>query len=68
MVLWIILAITSFIGAFFVTPIFMKIVGIIFGVENLLIILSLGISLIQERIKYKRLQKDFEKEETPGKE
>lgn len=66
--IWAILAIVSFVGSFFVTPVFFKWVGIIFGIENSLIILSWVISLIQAKIEYRRLQKDLPKEDTPGKE
>ena len=67
-IVWAVLAIACFVGAFFTTPFIVKLAGIVFGIENMMIILSLVISLIQERIKYRKQQMDFEKEEIPEKE
>lgn len=42
-----VLAITSFVSAFWITPLFAKIIALVFGGENMLIILSLAISSIE---------------------
>lgn len=44
---WMVLAITSFVSAFWMTPLFAKIIALVFGGENILIILSLAISSIE---------------------
>ena len=46
---WIVLAIASFVCAFFATPFIVKLIGIIFGAENTLIIISWLLSIIQAK-------------------
>ena len=67
-VLWIVLAIAAFIGAFWATPAIVRTLGIIFGVLNLTIIMSWVSAIIQARKESRKRQTDFEKEETLGKE
>ena len=63
-VLWIVLAIAAFIGAFWATPTIVRTLGIIFGVLNLTIIMSWVSAIIQARKESRKQQTDFEKEET----
>lgn len=67
-VLWIVLAIAAFVGAFWATPAIVRTLGIIFGVLNLTIIMSWVSAIIQARKESRKHQTDFEKEETLGKE
>lgn len=57
---WMVLAIISFIAAFFITIPYIKWVGIVFGVENILIILSWIITLIQAKIAKKNVPTEEE--------
>lgn len=45
--IWMVLAIAAFVLAFFTSPLFAKIIGLVFGGMNVLIILSLAISVVQ---------------------
>lgn len=56
-IVWIILAIANFVGAFFVPVWWVKTLGIIFGVENSLIILSLLTTQIQALKARKEMKK-----------
>lgn len=58
---WCILAIVCFVGAFFTPVWWVKVLGIVFGALNSLIILSLGISMIQVAIQ-RKVMKEMEKE------
>lgn len=51
---WMILAIASFVGAFWATPAIVRTLGIIFGVLNLTIIMSWVSAIIQGRKEYKK--------------
>lgn len=58
---WMILAIASFVGAFWATPAIVRTLGIIFGVLNLTIIMSWVSALIQakkENNKVKELEEN----------
>lgn len=46
-VIWMVLAIACFIGAFYVTPAFVRVIGVLFGIVNLMIIMSWGLATIQ---------------------
>lgn len=59
MAIWSVLAIAAFVCAFFTTPLVAKIVGLVFGVNNLMIIGG----LIYSRILEKRLLKAAKAEE-----
>lgn len=58
---WIILAIACFVGAFYVTPVFFKVLGIVFGFENMLVILSWIIATVQGKKEYKLKKIEEEK-------
>ena len=60
MMVWMVLAIASFVCSFW-APLFIKIVGIVFGSLNLMIIGSWVISLIQGIAQARRLKKEEEK-------
>jgi len=62
MVIWVVLAIASFTASFW-APLVIKIIGIVFGAMNLMIIGSWVTATIQAKIKYRKQMKDFEKEE-----
>lgn len=68
MIFWGLMALVAFISAFFIPVIWVKIVNLVFGGVNMLVILSWLISVIQAKKEFRKNQKDFEKEETPGKE
>lgn len=55
--LWMILAIACFIGAFFTSPLIVKIFGVIFGIINLCVIMSWLIAVRVSRREYKRDKK-----------
>lgn len=42
-----VLAIACFIGAFYVTPAFVRVIGVLFGIVNLMVIMSWGFATIQ---------------------
>lgn len=54
---WSVLAIASFVVAFFVTPLIAKIILLVFGSINLMIIGSWAISLIQAIREYNKTKK-----------
>lgn len=60
MMVWMVLAIASFVCSFW-APLFIKIVGIVFGSLNLMIIGSWVISLIQGIAQARRLKEEEEK-------
>lgn len=62
------MALAAFISAFFIPVIWVKIVNLVFGGVNMLVILSWLISVIQAKKEFQKQKKGFEKEETPGKE
>jgi len=66
--IWAVLAIAAFVGAFFTSPIWVKLIGFLFGAENIMILLSWIIAVIQGRKEYQKQTKDFEKEGTLEKE
>ena len=49
MAIWAILAVAAFVCAFFTSPILAKVVGIVFGVDNLMIIGGLVYSKFMEK-------------------
>lgn len=55
--LWMILAIACFVGAFFTTPLFVKIIGVIFGIINMSVIISWAIAFRVARKAYKNNNK-----------
>ena len=55
-IIWCVLAVSAFVSSFFV-PLIPKIIGIVFGSVNLLIIGSWISSIVQARREYKRQQK-----------
>jgi preprotein translocase subunit SecF len=57
--IWMVLAIVAFISAFFTPVVFIKIIGIVFGSMNSLVILSWVIAILQARIEYQKHQRDF---------
>ena len=59
MLVWSILAIASFVCAFFTAPIVAKIVGIVFGVNNLMIIGGLIYSKIVEKRALKKVKEEM---------
>lgn len=68
MIFWGLMALAAFISAFFIPVIWVKIVNLVFGGVNMLVILSWVISVIQAKKEFQKQKKGFEKEETPGKE
>ena len=54
--LWIVLAVAAFIGAFFTPVIWIKVINVVFGGLNSLVILSWGLAAIQAMIENKRLK------------
>ena len=56
-VLWIVLAIAAFIGAFWATPTIVRTLSIIFGIINMMIIMSWVSALIREKREIKKQQK-----------
>ena len=58
-VLWIVLAIAAFIGAFWATPAIVRTLSIIFGIINMMIIMSWVSALIREK---REIKKQKEKE------
>jgi len=62
MVIWVVLAIASFTASFW-APLVIKIIGIVFGAMNLMIIGSWVVSLRQGRKEYKRQQMLLENKE-----
>lgn len=56
--LWMVLAVIAFVMAFYTLPLFAKIIGLVFGGLNILIILSLAISAIQGLVAAKKLKKE----------
>ena len=57
---WSVLAIASFVAAFFVTPLIAKIILLVFGSINLMIIGSWAISFIQAVREYNKITKKKE--------
>lgn len=55
--LWIVLAIVCFVCAFFTMPVFVRALGIIFGILNLSIIMSWGTAVLAARKEYKKQKK-----------
>lgn len=53
---WIMLAIACFVGAFFTPVLWIKVIGLVFGGLNSLVILSWGLAAIQAMIENKRLK------------
>lgn len=60
LMVWSVLAIASFVVAFFVTPLIAKIILLVFGSLNLMIIGSWAISLIQAIRTYNKITKKKE--------
>ena len=60
--IWVFLAIANFVAAFFVPVVLVKVLGIIFGIENSLIILAWTISTIQAKRELRKHQKGSETE------
>jgi membrane protein implicated in regulation of membrane protease activity len=56
-VLWTVLAIAAFIGAFWATPTIVRTLSIIFGIINMMIIMSWVSALIREKREIKKQQK-----------
>lgn len=54
--LWIALALAAFIGAFFTPVMWLKVINVVFGGLNSLVIFSWGLSAIQAMIENKRLK------------
>lgn len=53
--MWIILAIACFVGAFFIPVVWIKVLGLVFGAENMMIILAWVIGVVQGMVENKRL-------------
>ena len=53
--MWLILAIACFVGAFFTPVIWIKVLGLVFGAENMMIILAWIIGMVQGMVENKRL-------------
>lgn len=66
--LWIALAVAAFIGAFFTPIIWIKVINVVFGGLNSLVILSWGLAAIQAKLEYRKHQKDSYAVETLEKE
>lgn len=66
--LWIVLAVAAFIGAFFTPIIWIKVINVVFGGLNSLVILSWGLAAIQAKLEYRKHQKGSENSEIPEKE
>ena len=58
--LWIVLAIAAFVGAFWATPAIVRTLGIIFGIINMMIVLSWVSAFIREKREIKKLKKEKE--------
>ena len=56
MIFWGLMALVAFISAFFIPVIWVKIVNLVFGGVNMLVILSWLISVIQAKREYKKLK------------
>ena len=57
-VIWVMLAIACFVGAFFTPVMWIKLIGLVFGGMNAFIILSWTITAIQDILKNKKLKID----------
>lgn len=57
MIFWGLMALVAFISAFFIPVIWVKIVNLVFGGVNMLVILSWVISVIQAKREYKKIKK-----------
>lgn len=57
MTVWMVLAIASFVCSFWAAPLLMKVIGLVFGSLNLMIIGSWTISLIQAVREYNKTKK-----------
>lgn len=55
-VIWVMLAIACFVGAFFTPVMWIKLIGLVFGGMNAFIILSWTITAIQDILKNKKLK------------
>ena len=53
--MWIILAIACLVGAFFIPVGWIKVLGLVFGAENMMIILAWVIGVVQGMVENKRL-------------
>ena len=53
--MWIILAIACFVGAFFIPVVWIKVLGLVFGAENMMIILAWVIGVVQGMVENKIL-------------
>lgn len=53
--MWIILAIACFVGAFFTPVLWIKVLGLVFGAENMMIILAWVIAMFQGMVENKIL-------------
>ena len=58
LIVWGVLALVSFISAFF-APLYFKIIGLIFGTLNIMVILSLVITWIQGIYYSNKIKKEF---------
>ena len=61
LIVWGVLALVSFISAFF-APLYFKIIGLIFGTLNIMVILSLVITWIQGIYYSNKIKKEFGEE------
>ena len=56
MIIWGLMALVAFISTFFIPVIWVKIVNLVFGGVNMLVILSWVISVIQAKREYKKIK------------
>lgn len=56
MIFWGLMALVAFISAFFIPVIWVKIVNLVFGGVNMLVILTWVISVIQAKREYKKIK------------
>ena len=66
--LWIFLALAAFVGAFFTPVMWIKVINVVFGGLNSLVILSWVLAAIQAKLEYRKHQKGSENSEIPEKE
>lgn len=60
LIVWGVLALVSFVSAFFCPTLFFKIIGLVFGGLNMLVILSLVITWLQGIYYGNKLKNEFE--------
>lgn len=55
-IIWAVLAVAAFVAAFFASPFWVKLLGWVFGLDNLILIFSYLVGMYQERKLNKKLE------------